>query len=155
MPAISWKDPLPLAATIIGVSIVLLSWNAMPEIVPIHFGITGRPDGFAPRPALAILPVISVIMFLTFSVGQNSDKFNIPWKLTDKNKDALIKHCRTLLWAVKMHISLSLAYLQWRVVETALGKADGLGIWFAPVFLGAIAAILAWFFIRGAKIAKD
>jgi uncharacterized membrane protein len=47
------------AATITGAL-----YTRLPEVMPIHFGLDGRPDGFAPRAVAAwILPVISLTLW--------------------------------------------------------------------------------------------
>lgn len=49
----------PLAA--LGGSLAL--WSAMPDPMPIHWGIDGRPDGFAPRAVgLLLLPLVAFVL---------------------------------------------------------------------------------------------
>jgi hypothetical protein len=92
-------------------------------------------------------------MYGMLTWGQNSNSFNIPWKLTDRNRDGLIEHSRWLIYAVKVYISLMFAYLNWAVVQVALRRADGIGAWFMPVFLGGILVLLVRFYLRGKEIA--
>ena len=149
------KELIPAMFTVAGVAVFLCTWYQLPETVPIHFGVTGRPDGYGPKIALAMLPVISIVMYISLSFGEASNRFNIPWKLTDENKEALLAHCRKLLWLMKVHTSALLAYIQWKAAETALSRADGLGAWFAPVFLGGMFLIIGWFYARGVQLAKN
>ncbi|WP_428655248.1 SdpI family protein [Runella sp.] len=38
-------------------------WNQLPDIVPTHFGVSGKPNGFGPKWTLAILSVVSVGLY--------------------------------------------------------------------------------------------
>lgn len=41
----------------------LLTWPLMPDPMPIHWGIDGRPDGFAPRAVgLLLLPLVALLL---------------------------------------------------------------------------------------------
>lgn len=149
------RELLPALFTVAGLAVFLSTWNKLPETVPIHFGVNGLPEGYGPKMALAILPVISILVYVSLSFGEASNRFNIPWKLTDANREALLAHCRKLLWLMKVHTSALLAYIQWKAAETALGRADGLGSWFAPVFLGGTFLIIGWFYARGVQLARS
>jgi uncharacterized membrane protein len=39
-------------------------WNTVPETVPIHFGISGEPDGCGGKYSILIIPAISVVAYL-------------------------------------------------------------------------------------------
>lgn len=147
------KEIVPVAAILFGIAVVILNYERLPDAVPIHFGLLGQPDGWGPRGSIAVLPVLSLVLYIVLSVGQNSKKFNIPWKLTESNRDALIAHCRRLIWAIKVHVLIVFSYLEWAAVQVAIGSMDTIGVWFGPVFLGGIFGLIAWFFVKGKKIA--
>jgi uncharacterized membrane protein len=56
-----WPALLALAVTI-GISIV--AWGALPEVVPTHWGLSGRPDAWGSRATLVIFgPVLAVAIY--------------------------------------------------------------------------------------------
>jgi hypothetical protein len=58
---------------------------------------------------------------------------------------------KDLLITIKAEISVMLSYLLWAMVQCGLKQADGLGVYFLPVFLIATFAPIVSFFIRGRK----
>ncbi len=38
-------------------------WNQLPDIVPTHFGVNGKPDAYGPKWTLAILTVVSIGLY--------------------------------------------------------------------------------------------
>lgn len=42
---------------------VALAWASLPPSIPVHFGITGRPDRWRPRAQAWLLPVMALIVY--------------------------------------------------------------------------------------------
>lgn len=56
---------------------LILVWNQLPEIVPTHFGISGKPDAYGPKWTLIILSAVSIGMyFLLRYVPQLDPRLN-------------------------------------------------------------------------------
>lgn len=52
----------------------LVTWPAMPDPMPIHWGIDGRPDGFAPRAVgLLLLPAVAFALPLVIDLFASRD----------------------------------------------------------------------------------
>jgi hypothetical protein len=90
---------------------------------------------------------------LTFA--EKSNRFNMPWKITEQNREVLFSMARNLMFTLKLELSALIAYLQIAVVETALKHMDGLGPWFVPVFLGSIFITIGLFFVQGTKVVRE
>jgi hypothetical protein len=43
------KEIVPAVAVVISVVVIVFNWANLPEVVPIHFGLMGQPDGWGPR----------------------------------------------------------------------------------------------------------
>jgi len=149
------KELLPVSVTLLGIGYLAFNWAALPEVVPIHFGLMGQPDGFAPKPALAMLPFIALFLYVNLTFAEKSNRFNMPWKITDRNREVLFSMARNLMFTLKLELSALIAYLQIAVVETALKHMDGLGPWFVPVFLGSIFITIGLFFVQGTKVVRE
>jgi len=146
------NDFLPQAFVVLGVITFVLNFGALPESVPIHFGLTGHPNGWAPKPVALIVPVLAVGLYLLLSAGRASGKFNLPWKLNDANRDQLVELCREFLWTSNVLVSAMLAYLQWAMIQIALHRMEGVGAWFTPVFIGGMLLLHVVYFVRGQRI---
>jgi uncharacterized membrane protein len=147
------RELLPVGATIVGVVYFFAHWSALPEMVPIHFGLLGQPDGWAPKGGAILMPVLAVFMYIMMSIGEASKKFNLPWEITDSNREKIEGMARNLLFVLKVEISVLFAYIQIALVQTALQRMNGLGVWFGPVFIGAILLPILIFFFKGRQVA--
>ncbi len=124
----------------------------MPDTVPMHFGLSGQPDGWAPKPVAGMLPFIALFLYVNLTFAEKSSRFNFPWKVTDQNRDILYAMASKLMFTLKLQLSALVAYLEVAVVETALKRMDGLGPWFAPVFIGSLVITIGLFFVQGKRV---
>lgn len=128
---------------IIGISgiIVLIAlpatfYNSLPDEIPTHFGFTGKPDDFGGKAAIWMLPTIGVVMyaglaFLNYFLVRKNIALKINPGAGEKQKQSAFR----LLQFLKAILAISFAYIEFGTIQTALGRADGLGVWFLPVFI--------------------
>ena len=57
------KELLPLGVTLLGIGYLAFNWSALPELVPMHFGLLGQPDGWAPKSFVVFLPFIALFLY--------------------------------------------------------------------------------------------
>lgn len=125
------------------------NWNYLPFRVPVHFGLTGRPDGFGSKSTLLVLPVTAVVLYLTLSVvARYPAYFNFPVPVTDRNRQTLRDLAIEMLGWLKAEVMCIFAWLTLAIISTAEGHSSGLGPAFAPVSIGVIAATIALFWYR-------
>lgn len=111
-------------------------WPLLPETIPHHFGVSGKPDAWGGKWILWLLPGISLVLYVGLTIlSRYPHIYNYPWLITEKNAAAQYHLARTMIGALKAEIVLIFAYLQWQTIQVALGKAEGLGIAFLPAFL--------------------
>lgn len=90
----------------------IASYSSIPEQVPTHFGFDGRPDAFGDKKSILLLPVIALLIYalitmLLFFPGT----WNIPVKLTPRNRERVLTATRTLLCLIKLEVCTLFAYL--------------------------------------------
>ncbi|HEY9787072.1 MAG TPA: DUF1648 domain-containing protein [Candidatus Obscuribacterales bacterium] len=132
---------IALAAVAAGPSYIGMHWGLLPDKVPIHFGLLGEADNWGPRITVLIGPAVSIFLFVMLTIGGRSSKGSQP--------DA-----RQLLAVYRLVMGLMLSYMQAATVNVALGRASGLGAWFAPAFLVAVFAPLGFYHLTGKKLPK-
>lgn len=146
------REVIALLSIVAGVGWIAAHYGVLPDRIPIHFGLLGRPDGWAPKDAIWLMPVMSVFMYVVLSVGQLYPKDpNVPWKITEQNRQKTREMARGLIGNLKAFILWAFAYIQFVQVQVALNQVDGLGVWFAPVFIGGVFGFIIDFFVRGRK----
>lgn len=139
-----------------GLGVLALNWSSLPNTVAVHFNALGQPDGFGPKEMILFVAGIAVLLYVTFSIGgHNPQRANVPWEITEANREETMQMVSDLLIAVKAEISIMLSYLLWSMVNCGLQKVDGLGVAFLPVFLVTIFGTIGVFFIRGRKFQKS
>lgn len=147
-------DLLALVATALSIYVVGSAWAALPDTVPIHFGLTGKPDGFGPKWVIWIVPASSVLLYGAMSFAVWLRSYNFPWRITEDNREESIGIAQQLMNRLKLFLSVTLLYLNWAVVQVALNRLDGIGVWFAPVFIGGIFLLIAMFYSQGSKFSR-
>lgn len=146
-------DRLLRVLALLGVVLLLAGtvwvWPRLPEVVPIHFGASGRPDGWGERVWLLLLPTLGVGLYALFGAILNllpPQMYNLPWPITEQNRERQYLFARRLLLAFRTYAVFLLVLLLLQASRVALGKAPGLGWWFLPATLAAPCVILGVYF---------
>ncbi|GAC1492878.1 MAG: hypothetical protein NVS2B14_05770 [Chamaesiphon sp.] len=50
-----------IAGLIANLAIAVHAWFVLSDIIPIHFGISGQPDGWGSKETLWMLPILAII----------------------------------------------------------------------------------------------
>jgi len=113
------------------------SYGTLPDRLPIHFDLRGRPDSWGPRwSILGFLALSAGIQVLMRWTGRGDAEFNSPVRLTPENAARQERLARLLVDCLRVELAWLFAFLGWKIVAVARGRSSGLG-W--PV----VAAILA------------
>jgi len=132
-------DTLAIVFLIIGWWVALGAYPRLPEKIPIHFGISGEPDGWGGRWTIFLMPVIATLI-----VAMNWFIY-VQLKGSPKMPAAMELPLHVLL----LELPALFAYITWRITEVAFGRAQGLSVWFLPVILLVIMGTTAWMLIAG------
>lgn len=118
--------------------IVIRAWSVLPSEIPIHFGFSGKPDGWGPKYFAAILPVVSLIMWAGFTLLN---------KISGTPTDPMMTW---ILIVCKADVVWMFTYITWKMIQTALKQADGLGKLFLPISLLPIGLVVVALLAVGA-----
>lgn len=72
--------PSALGAGIIfvTVAVTVARYGDLPETIPIHFGLDGKPNGYGPRGAIWLIPAIQLLLTATaFSFGSQAPHISL------------------------------------------------------------------------------
>ncbi len=134
---IEWiLDIIALGGTLLCVLIVPMTWSTLPERIPIHFNLSGQPDGWGSRGTLILLPALLVVINVGLTLlARIPHRFNYLWPVTPDNAEQQYRIARSLLAMVKIEISGLFGYLTWMTVRTARGDSAGLTGMLLPTVL--------------------
>lgn len=127
-----------ISVVVLAYSIVylILKWTSLPETIPIHFDVRGNADGWGSRAFLLFIPLLSIILFIGLSLLRKiPHKFNYPGPITAQNAARQYRAAISLLSWIKVELILLFGYLQWSIIQNAIGHSAGVGIWLLPVTL--------------------
>lgn len=137
-----WLVEIPALAAFLAVPVLILTnYNSLPARIAIHFGLSGKPDGYGDKGILWVMAIAATIVYLlTAAAPFYPHLMNVPEPRTPKKIGAAIGMIRIL----KLETSVFIAALVWMMIETARGNAEGIGIVFPLGFtvclLGTIGA---------------
>ena len=121
-----------------------ISYRELPDIIPIHFGIDGTPDGFSTKKMSWLLPFISTFIFgLLFylSKNQSSSLLNLPSNIKE-NKTL----SSNILHFVNLIVMVLFSVITYKSINVALEKSSRLSsatlYLVALLFLGIIGIMI-------------
>ncbi len=133
-------------------SVLLWTFNDLPEQIPTHFNAAGQADAFGSKSNLFSLPIISTVMVigLTF-LNRYPHLFNYPQEITDTNAEYQYRWaCRLIRW-LKLVVALIFSAIGLTVIWTDDATQDGLGWWFLPSTLLLVFGSILFFIYKSLK----
>lgn len=79
---------------------------------------------------------------------------NLPFRV-DRDAPEVRQLLRSMVVVLKAGLMILLLYIAWAMVNTGLGRADGLGPEFLPVFLAVTFLPLIWFLAKLRRFQKQ
>jgi uncharacterized membrane protein len=131
---LDWSfEAVSLAALLGTLAFAAWHWGDLPAKVPQHFGVSGKPDSWGGKAILAILPLTSLIVYFGLTLASRYQQLiNLP-SSADRERPEVRQLLLTFVTVVKAEVTVLLFYITWATVETALGRANGLGKLLAPL----------------------
>lgn len=121
-----------------------ISYRELPDIIPIHFGIDGTPDGFSTKKMSWLLPFIATFIFgLLFylSKNQSSSLLNLPSNIKE-NKTL----SSNIIHFVNLIVMVLFSVITYESINVALEKSSRLSsatlYLVALLFLGIIGIMI-------------
>lgn len=120
------------------------NWQAIPQEIPTHYGISGQPDAWGDKSSCVVVLVVGVVLWgLIRLVEQVPALWNTGVPVTEENREHVYRTLKHML--VGMRLALSIVF-SWLTAWSA--QARPLGIWFLPLTLLLVLGPMAFFLIR-------
>lgn len=132
---------------------LLISWNSLPDQVPGHYNGVGEVDRWGSKYEMIILPIVGLLLWAMMNILERFPHVhNYPDRLNETNVEAFYINSRKLLNAVKNVCVLAFSYILVQSIRVALGETQSLGLWFLPIMLIVLAAIIIRGIIKSSRI---
>jgi uncharacterized membrane protein len=124
-------------------------WPELPATIPSHFGFNGEVDAWSSKSSLYMLLGVNVFLYLLMTIIRRFPYiFNYPVKITEKNAKKQYQLAVWYLAVLKAELVWLFVYLQWQIIQVALGSGSLLGPWFlAVVLIGLTVPIVIYIII--------
>jgi len=149
-------ERLALILVSVAVAVPLFAYGQLPETIPIHFNSRGEPDGFGPKMVIWFLPALGGALYLALmGINRSPESFNYTVPITEENAREQYRIATRMIRWVNMLIQAVFVFLTVAIVMVALGRWQGLGRWFLPVFLVTFFGVIGYFVYISQKNASN
>ncbi|MEL7159577.1 MAG: DUF1648 domain-containing protein [Bacteroidota bacterium] len=145
---------IPLAAVILSFAVVSFYYGELPDQIPVHFGASGKADGFGHKMSLWALPVINLGMFYLLGITTKTSfkYFNYPVDITEANAARQHRIALQMIAVLRLVCCLLIAYLVYAIVRAAQTGSSALSLVAMGLFLVGIFGSIIYYY-REAKLA--
>ena len=133
---------------LIGMIVFLaLSWNDLPDQIPMHYDFAGNIDRYGSKASALFLPILAVIMYITITVTERFPKsWNTGVEVNERNMEFIYNEIKDMVVTIKLATTLLFAVISYFVFSGA-----ALPFWVMPVFMVAIFAPIIKYGIAASK----
>jgi uncharacterized membrane protein len=129
--------------------ITVYFYPKLPDIIPSHFNAAGEADGWSGKGTIWISPAIAIILFMGIRILTNyPHQLNYITPITEENAEYQYRLAARLLRSLNLIIAGMFFFIQWSIVRGALGKGEGSGAWFLPVFISLMVFIVVFYLVK-------
>ena len=131
---------------------VIRAYSALPEIVPKHYGFSGKPDAYGSKINIFLLPSVGTVLFiLLYVLAYFPHAFNYPLKLTEKNVVTVYKSATRFIRVLNLYIVFAFYVISYKSLEVAQQRANALGVVTVPVLIIGVVVLIFSFVINLSK----
>lgn len=133
---------LAILIAIINLIYAAYSFTNLPVIIPIHFGLDGKPNGWSEKYTIFFIPLINLALVgFMASVRKNPFSYlNLPIKLSNNNLEERVKLGKQLLDLICVAISTLFFFIELHIVKSSQNPISSNGLFL--VIISIVVAIL-------------
>jgi uncharacterized membrane protein len=133
---------LAILIAIINLVYATYSFPNLPDIIPIHFGIDGKPNGWGEKYTIFVIPIINfaLVGFMASIRKHPFSYLNLPIKFSNNNLEERVKLGKQLLDLISVAISTLFFFVELHIVISSQNPISSNGIFF--VIISIVVAIL-------------
>ncbi len=145
-------EGLTLASILAMVGLTLVQWQDLPARIPMHFGISGKPDGWGGKDSIWILSLLAVVVNVILSIASVFPAMqNLPFDV-DRSRPEVQRVLFEMATTVTLAVTMVLAIVNWSMIEVGIGRLPGLGCLLLPVILAMIFIPVGYYLVKLRRI---
>ncbi len=146
---------IALATIVATCSMTAWFWNALPQVIPVHFNLVGQADGWGSKAWLALMPALGIFAYALMTAASRFPSLSAKRYRTAEQNARHFEMAKSLMPWLKAETGLIYAFVQWSMINTALGAVSGLNPWImlalVVVLLVTIGIHLRMLFFKSSK----
>lgn len=133
---------LAILIAIVNLAYATYSFTNLPNTIPIHFDIDGKPNGWGERYTIFFIPLINLALVgFMATVRKNPFSYlNLPIRLSSNNLKERVKLGRELLDLISICISTLFFFIELDIVKSSQNPLSSNSIFF--IIISIVASIL-------------
>lgn len=136
----AFRETVSIAGLLTAAWLVVAHWHTLPARVPIHFGVTGEPNGWGSPHTFVLFPLVALFTWALLSViVLYPQTFNYPMKTSASGRERMAPMAEEMISWIKLETIWMFAGITWSAVRAARG--EGVGMARTVVALGVTATI--------------
>ena len=124
----------------------------LPNTIPIHFGITGKPDNYGSKATLFFMPVLGTIIFYGLTIlNKHPNIFNYRTLISEENASRQYGYATKTIRFLKFSIMVTFNLVVLIVFLTVVEKVECLGVFFLPFMFCLLLVPTAYYVFKSVK----
>lgn len=131
----------------VGIILLVIIWTLnvfnyfkSPDVVPIHFNLSGQPDDYGSKVILLMIPIIPTVIYLGLTkLNKYPHIYNYITTITAENAKRHYTIATRMIRILKVSIALIFTIDILSTLLITLGIFNGLGAWFLPLTIFILA----------------
>lgn len=141
-----------LIGLLVLVGLPLFYYPELPDQLPHHYGLDGKPDRYGGKEIVWLLPAIGILLYLgMWYLNRFPHIFNYTVKITEQNAQTQYRLSTRMIRSLNTFIAWMFAYINYAIVQGGLEDTFSLGNWFIPILLGGLFLIIGLFLYHATK----
>jgi uncharacterized membrane protein len=112
-------------------AILILMWigtmvffERLPEVIPSHFSLSGKADGFRDKTSIFFLPLIATIIYIGMTlINRHPHLYNYLSPVTSENAQGIYTSATRMIRVLKLIIIVIMSGVVTMIIKTALGNS--------------------------------
>lgn len=130
----------------------LYHFMALPDSIPVHFNASGEPDRFGSKYTIWFMPILGIVLYIGLSiVTRYPHTYNYVVRITEENAKRQYFLATKLMRILNLQVVLIFFYINYGMIQTALGQSNGLGSLVFPIITVPILGTLIWYLYQSLK----
>lgn len=120
-------------------SLCIFELLSLPNIIPIHFNFSGKPDNYGSKYTLLTLPLVMSLVAILFTyLSKRPHIFNYPSKITNENAEKQYRTAVQMLRILKVGILFLGNIILYLVYVTVTQPKVNFGSWILPIIFCSV-----------------